>query len=286
MNLYKYWIEQVESLEDVQRTTPILIVGTHADQLHKQDRAKLTEDIQQKFPISTSPLDHTQVCGHFSLSITSGTPSPPFLPSLFLLFHFLFFDLKSGVSFGITLGNLQKNDFYYSFLSPFPRSTTFLSLFCFASDINFSGEIQQLPEKLFELGLNHPKRTYGRMIIPFFRPFPVQPVVLFSLSIPFYLLFASDIVYLGEVQQLQEKLFELGLNHPKIGAATTKVPRSLVLLQQEFHQIRRQGVTYVLWKDFAELREYIPNPSPSPFCPFHIFLIFPVKLSNSIKFPI
>jgi hypothetical protein len=57
-------------MNDLDKSKPILIVGTHADKVPKQERAKLSAQVQQMFPTN----NRLQVHGHFTLSITAGIP--------------------------------------------------------------------------------------------------------------------------------------------------------------------------------------------------------------------
>ena len=68
-NCHRYWIEQIGANNDFDGSKPILIVGTHADQLTKHEQAERSAQMQQKYPMSTSQRTR-QIHGHYVVSIT------------------------------------------------------------------------------------------------------------------------------------------------------------------------------------------------------------------------
>ena len=70
-SIRRYWLEQVGS-NDIEKSKPILIVGTHSDQLSKQEYLKRSDDVRRMYPIFSYPQHCIQIHGHYSLNITSG----------------------------------------------------------------------------------------------------------------------------------------------------------------------------------------------------------------------
>lgn len=69
--LLRYWIEQVESQNDFSGARPIVIVGTHADKLSKQEQVTISNKVEKLYPIAcTRPFK--QIHGHFVLQLTPG----------------------------------------------------------------------------------------------------------------------------------------------------------------------------------------------------------------------
>lgn len=48
--IYRYWVEQVGALNDMEGTKPIVIVGTHADQLSRAELSKRMQEIERLYP--------------------------------------------------------------------------------------------------------------------------------------------------------------------------------------------------------------------------------------------
>ena len=73
-------MEQIGSIDDTERSKPILIVGTHADLLTKQERLQRSEQVQLMYPVSKSYGSRQEVHGHFTLNVIAGiNPSPVFI---------------------------------------------------------------------------------------------------------------------------------------------------------------------------------------------------------------
>lgn len=72
--VYRYWLEQIGSYEDLTKTKPVIIVGTHADLLSKQDRARIDTEMQLLYPTPalSSSLNRYQIQGHFSIGLSEG----------------------------------------------------------------------------------------------------------------------------------------------------------------------------------------------------------------------
>jgi len=87
---YRYWIEQVGSETDLEKSRPIIIVGTHADQLDKKSFETVSRQMQETYPVTAT--HNNQIYGHFALNATSGSQ---------LTFNFLplwFFSLESWMT--------------------------------------------------------------------------------------------------------------------------------------------------------------------------------------------
>ena len=78
----RYWTEQVAALQDFEGCKPMLIVGTHADKLTKQELRLKTSDVQKMY--SASSVYCNQLHGHFVLSMTPGMVPPPSFPFKYL----------------------------------------------------------------------------------------------------------------------------------------------------------------------------------------------------------
>lgn len=58
---------------DIEGTKPIVIVGTHADRLSKQEQAIKTSEMEQLFPTRTiGTRTRNQIQGHFAISLIPG----------------------------------------------------------------------------------------------------------------------------------------------------------------------------------------------------------------------
>ena len=88
--LIRYWIEQIGSTNDTERTKPILIVGTHKDRLTKEECVQISSQVQQMYPVSSSTNTRHQIHGHFKLNIISGMKliNPSSQPTIFTLIFF------------------------------------------------------------------------------------------------------------------------------------------------------------------------------------------------------
>jgi hypothetical protein len=60
----------------------------------------------------------------------------------------------------------------------------------------------------------------------------------------------------GGLSELQTKLLDLALNHPRIGIGHTKVPRSFSMLQVELEERKRQ-TPYLKWNEYTALASTI-----------------------------
>lgn len=70
--LRRYWIEQVGASDDLEGTKPILVVGTHADMLSKQDRDRWTNQMELLYPApAPRTRNRNQVHGHFEISLVN-----------------------------------------------------------------------------------------------------------------------------------------------------------------------------------------------------------------------
>ncbi len=67
----RYWIEQVDAINDIAGTKPIFIVGTHVDKLTKKEREALTKEIEQLYPVPTQKkVNRSQIQGHFTVDLS------------------------------------------------------------------------------------------------------------------------------------------------------------------------------------------------------------------------
>ncbi len=69
---YRYWIEQVDAINDFEGTKPIIVVGTHADKLSKKERETLTKEMELQYPVPTQKANRSQIQGHFAVSLEKG----------------------------------------------------------------------------------------------------------------------------------------------------------------------------------------------------------------------
>jgi hypothetical protein len=60
----------------------------------------------------------------------------------------------------------------------------------------------------------------------------------------------------GGLSELQTKLLDLALDHPRIGNGQTKVPRSFAMLQAELEEHKLQ-TPYLKWNEYAALASTI-----------------------------
>ncbi len=56
-------------MNDFEGTKPIIVVGTHADKLSKNDRKTLIAEMEQLYPFPTHQTNRTQIYGHFAVSL-------------------------------------------------------------------------------------------------------------------------------------------------------------------------------------------------------------------------
>lgn len=66
-------MEQVGSSNNSEGLKPIVIVGTHADLLSKEQRDTVMEEVEKLFPSQTSKIQaRSQICGHFTITLAPG----------------------------------------------------------------------------------------------------------------------------------------------------------------------------------------------------------------------
>lgn len=70
---FRYWIEQVGALRDTEGSKPIVVVGTHADKVSKEDLERHIAEMKKRYPTPSSWI-HTasQIQGHFTISLHPG----------------------------------------------------------------------------------------------------------------------------------------------------------------------------------------------------------------------
>ncbi len=52
--------------------------------------------------------------------------------------------------------------------------------------------------------------------------------------------------------ELKSKLLDIGLNHPKIGIGSVKVPRSFIMLRQELDELKKDR-PYIYWGEYMDV---------------------------------
>lgn len=68
----RYWLDQVGTKNNLAGSKPVIIVGTHADKLSKQEQATISAEVQRLYPISTPQHRRQQIHGHFVISVSQG----------------------------------------------------------------------------------------------------------------------------------------------------------------------------------------------------------------------
>ena len=63
----------------------------------------------------------------------------------------------------------------------------------------------------------------------------------------------------GGLSDLQAKLLDLALKHPKIGIELTQVPRSFNMLQKELEE-RKSVTPFMKWSSYATLADSVGIP--------------------------
>ncbi len=67
--LTRYWIEQINAFNEISRTKPTIVVGTHIDKLSTISRKLFTMEMESKYNPSPQNSNY-QLQGHFALDLS------------------------------------------------------------------------------------------------------------------------------------------------------------------------------------------------------------------------